>query len=240
VVAPTPQREGGATSRVFDVMAMPPDVYEIPLTRVKVDLILEPDLSLIDTGYRGSRSRIARAIAGHGRSIDDLARVICTHGHPDHAGAARAFGQAGANIYMHPADAAALATGWREAIRHPSRGRIFAAMTPQLEAFIPIVDGDVLPVLGGLEVVHTPGHTPGSICLYGARDRVLFVGDALQRRFGRVTYASGLYSDDHSAAKRAAKRLAALDVETIVFSHYPALREGVARTLAALAGDVAD
>ncbi len=141
---------------------------------------------------------------------------------------------------MHPADAASLATGWRAAIRHPSRGRIFAAMTPQPEQIIPIVDGDVLPVLGGLEIVHTPGHTPGSVCLYGARDRVLFVGDALQRRLGRVSYASGLYSDDHAAAKRAVKRLAALDVETIVFSHYPALSEGAARILAALARDVAD
>ena len=219
---------------------MTPGVYEIPLTRVKVDLILEPDVSLIDTGYRGSRTRIAAAIAAHGRSIDDLVRVICTHGHPDHAGGARAFGQSGVSIYMHPADAASLATGWRAAIRHPSRGRIFAAMTPQPEQIIPIVDGDVLPVLGGLEVVHTPGHTPGSVCLYGARDRVLFVGDALQRRLGRVSYASGLYSDDHAAAKRAVKRLAALDVETIVFSHYPALSEGAATILAALARDVAD
>jgi hypothetical protein len=62
----------------------------------------------------------------------------------------------------------------------------------------------------------------------------------LQRRLGRVSYASGLYSDDHVAAKRAVKRLAALDVETIVFSHYPALHEGAARTLAALARDAAD
>ena len=69
---------------------------------------------------------------------------------------------------------------------------------------VPIEDGDVLPVLGGLEVVHTPGHTPGSVCLYGARDRVLFVGDVLQRRRGRVSFASGLYSDDH--ARREADR----------------------------------
>jgi glyoxylase-like metal-dependent hydrolase (beta-lactamase superfamily II) len=224
---------------VFDVMAISPDVYEIQLTRVKAHLILEPDLSLIDTGYRGSQSRIARAIALHGRSIDDLARVICTHGHPDHAGCARALGQSGASIFMHPADRAGLRTGWRAAIRHPSRGRVFAAMTPEPTDFVPIVDGDVLPVLGGLEVVHTPGHTPGSVCLYGARDGVLFVGDVLQRRFGRVSYASGLYSDDHAAAKRSVKRLAALDVETIIFSHYPPLREGAARTLTALARDVA-
>ena len=41
-------------------------------------------------------------------------------------------------------------------------------MTPALPTFQPIEDGDVLPMLGGLRVIHTPGHTPGSVCLYGA------------------------------------------------------------------------
>jgi glyoxylase-like metal-dependent hydrolase (beta-lactamase superfamily II) len=108
-------------------------------------------------------------------------------------------------------------------------------MTPEPVEFSPIEDGQVLPMLGGLQVVHTPGHTPGSVCLYGARDRVLFVGDSLQRRFGRVSFASGLYSDDHAAAKRSVKRLAQLDVETIVFSHFATLEEGAAEVLARLA-----
>jgi glyoxylase-like metal-dependent hydrolase (beta-lactamase superfamily II) len=100
---------------------------------------------------------------------------------------------------------------------------------------VPIEDGDVLPILGGLHVIHTPGHTPGSVCLYGARDRVLFVGDTLQRRFGRVTTASGLYSDDAREARRQVQRLAELDVETIVFSHYPPLTSGAGETLTVLA-----
>ena len=100
---------------------------------------------------------------------------------------------------------------------------------------IPIEDGDVLPMLGGLRVVHTPGHTPGSVCFYGARDRVVFVGDTLQRRFGRVSFASSLYSDDIALARRAVQRLASLDVETVVFSHYPPLTEGASETLASLA-----
>ena len=205
------------------------------LGRVRAHLVLEPDLSLIDCGFRGSRGRIARAVEAAGRSMRELARVICTHGHPDHAGSARALALEGVPILIHPADAAGLRTSWAEALRRPSRGRLFAAMTPEPPEVVPIVDGDLLPVLGGLEVVHTPGHTPGSVCLYGARDRVLFVGDTLQRRWGRVSYASGLYSDDAAAARQAVKRLAALDVETIVFSHYPALRHHAAETLASLA-----
>jgi glyoxylase-like metal-dependent hydrolase (beta-lactamase superfamily II) len=108
-------------------------------------------------------------------------------------------------------------------------------MTPEPPDFVSIENGDVLPMLGGLEVIHTPGHTPGSVCLYGRRDKVLFVGDTLQRRFGRVSYASALYSDDVTAARRAVKRLASLDVITIVFSHYPPLQEGASEILESLA-----
>ena len=211
------------------------DVVEVQLTRVKAHLIVEAELSIIDCGYAGSGPRIGQAIAAHGRSPSDLRRVVVTHGHPDHAGSARELAEAGATILIHPADGAALRTTWADVVARPTRGRVFAAMTPEPPAFEPIEDGDVLPLLGGLRVIHTPGHTPGSVCLYGARDRVLFVGDTLQRRFGRVSFASGLYSDDHAAAKIAVKRLTELDVQTVVFSHFAALIEGANEILAALA-----
>src|SRR4051794_25346489 len=199
------------------------DVETIQLTRVKAHLILEPELTLIDCGYSGSLARIERAITAHGRTMDELARVICTHGHPDHAGSARELAGVVVPILMHPADADGLQTGWTEVAKRPSRGRVFAAMTPVPPHIVPSADGEILPTLGGLEVLHTPGHTPGSVCLYGRRDRVLFVGDTLQARFGRVTSASTLYSDDAAGARQQVQRLAELDVQTIIFSHYPAL-----------------
>jgi len=220
---------------------MPPDVRdlaEIQLTRVKAHLILEPELSLIDCGYAGSAGAIGRSIEAHGRSAAELRRVVITHGHPDHAGSARELAEAGVPILIHPADGVRLRLTWADLARRPTRGHLFAAMTPEPPAFQPIEDGDVLPMLGGLRVIHTPGHTPGSVCLYGARDRVLFVGDTLQRRFGRVSFASSLYSDDHAAARRSVKRLAVLDVRSVVFSHFAALEEGAADVLDGLASRV--
>jgi glyoxylase-like metal-dependent hydrolase (beta-lactamase superfamily II) len=211
------------------------DLTEIQLTRVKAHLVVEDELSLIDCGYAGSEGRIGEAIDRQGRRISELRRVLITHGHPDHAGSVAALAALGATIFIHPADGERLRTTWADVIASPTRGRVFAAMTPAIPTFEPIEDGDVLPMLGGLRVVHTPGHTPGSVCLYGARDRVLFVGDVLQRRFGQVSFASGLYSDDVAAARRAVRRLADLDVQRIVFSHYAALEVGAAETLARLA-----
>ena len=81
-------------------------------------------------GFAVRDLRIERAIHAQGRSMDDLALVICTHGHPDHAGGARELARSGVEIRIHPADADSLRIGWRAALRQPSRGRIFAAMTP--------------------------------------------------------------------------------------------------------------
>jgi glyoxylase-like metal-dependent hydrolase (beta-lactamase superfamily II) len=213
-----------------------PNVREIPLLRVKAHAILEgDDITLIDCGHASSPPAIDRALTGMGLGPERIRRVVCTHGHPDHAGGARALADRGIEVLINPLDAANLVVTYRDAARHPSRGRIFAAMTPPLESFTPIVDGDILPVLGGLEVVHTPGHTPGSVCLYAKEDGLLFVGDTLQRRFGRVSFASGLYSDDPALARQSAKRLAELDVKTIVFSHFSPLTEDAGATLADLA-----
>jgi glyoxylase-like metal-dependent hydrolase (beta-lactamase superfamily II) len=211
------------------------DVVPISLGRVLAHLILEPEPSLIDCGYARSRGRIEKAVSEQGHSLAELARVVCTHGHPDHAGGARELALAGIPVLIHPADGERLAITWRDMLRRPTRGKLFAAMTPEPPRTVPIEDGDVLPMLGGLRVIHTPGHTPGSVCFYGARDRIVFVGDTLQRRFGRVSFASSLYSDDIALARGAVQRLASLDVETVVFSHYPPLTEGASETLASLA-----
>jgi glyoxylase-like metal-dependent hydrolase (beta-lactamase superfamily II) len=221
------------------VRAIAPDVYEIPLTRVRAHLICDDGLTLIDAGLARSRPRIARAVESLGRSLDELDRVVCTHCHPDHAGGAFELLDDDVDLVMHPADLERVSVTFREALRRPSRGRFFAALTRTPTRAVPVKDGDVLPVLGGLHVVHTPGHTPGSICLYAPRHRLLFVGDALQARFGRIGFASRLYSDDYVGARDAVKRLAELEVETIVFSHYPPWRHDAAAVLRELAARAA-
>lgn len=96
-----------------------------------------------------------------GRTLEG---ILCTHGHNDHINAAVDLASAtGAPIALHPAD-----TMLWEAV-HPGRA-------PERK----LAHGDVLSMGGAqFQVWHTPGHSPGAVCLYLAEAAVLFSGDTL-------------------------------------------------------------
>ena len=216
-------------------MEISPGVHAVQLLGAHGHVILEERLTLIDAGLRGSGRLLKRYLERHGRTLDELTTIVCTHGHPDHAGGVRELASGEMDVLMHPADFEGLQVDIRGALRRPTRGRLFAALTPTPVRSVPLSDGDVLPVGGGLRVIHTPGHTPGSVCLYAEREKLLFVGDVLQRRrSGEVIFAHSVYSDDIDAARSSVQRLAGLDVEMIVFSHYAPVREGATEILADL------
>ena len=99
---------------------------------------------------------------------------------------------------------------------------------------IQLEGGEILKPLGGLRVVPTPGHTPGSICLYAPERKLLFVGDALQRRRKKLRLPAKMVSTDLVAAIASVKKMAELDLEIICFGHGRPLFEGVHGRLTAL------
>src|SRR5437879_13839156 len=72
-------------------------------------------------------------------------------------------------------------------------------------------------------------------CLWAPRHRLLFTGDVLQVRWGRLTYARAFFSHDYPAARAAVSRLATLDVETIALAHYGLWQRDAHERLRALA-----
>jgi len=70
-----------------------------------------------------------------------------------------------------------------------------------------------------LEVIHTPGHTPGSISLYSKKHKLLFVGDAINNRFIKMRYPPKSVSTSLDEAVSSARKLVELDFESICFGH---------------------
>lgn len=209
-------------------MEIAPGVHQVRMLGADAFLIAEERLTLIDAGMVGSRLMLERYLRRIGRSTDELERIICTHGHPDHIGGVSELvrNRDDVSVLIHPDDLAGLRLPLREALARTAdrairRGRLIQYLTRTPVDPISVNDGDVLPMLGGLRVVHTPGHTPGSICLYAERLRLLFTGDVLQVLRGRLTYASAFFSHDHAGARASVEKLAALEVDRIALSHYP-------------------
>jgi hydroxyacylglutathione hydrolase len=135
------------------------------------------------------------------------AAVVLTHGHFDHLGAVRdVLAATGAPLLVHEADAGCITTA------EGTGGRMFGfdATAPQADRLL--VDGDnVEDGAVVLAVLHTPGHTEGSICLLGHGH--LFSGDTLfAGSIGRTDFPGG----DMAAMRRSIIRLSALDDETVV------------------------
>lgn len=104
-----------------------------------------------------------------------VTRIFCTHGHIDHvAGASEAKAATGAPLSLHAGD-----EGWLASL--PNQAEMFGfdpVEPPVLDARHE--DGETFSV-GECEatVIHTPGHSPGSSCLWFAREEILFTGDTL-------------------------------------------------------------
>jgi len=225
-------------------MEIAPHVHSVQLLGANAFLIAEERLTLIDAGLAGSRPLLLRHLHQIGRSVDEIDRIVCTHGHPDHVGGVRELlDEDRIEVLIHPDDLAGLSLTLREALAAPQggtrRGHLLQYVTPHPGAASPLQDGDVIPVLGGLEAIHTPGHTPGSVCLYARGPRILFTGDVLQVRFGRLAFASPIFSHDHAQARASVQRLAHVEVDIIAFSHYRPMREGASAALAGLARQAA-
>jgi len=156
--------------------------------------------------------------------------VILTHHHIDHAGAALALCQAtGARLAVHRDDAPYLQSGrprdrmtlWGLAERLPPRLASYVISTAVGESRL-LDDGDVI---AGLTVLHGPGHTPGSICLYSASESALFLGDVLNNERGIRTPPWNV-NHSHRRARLAPQRLEGLRFEQAHFGHGPSILRG--------------
>jgi glyoxylase-like metal-dependent hydrolase (beta-lactamase superfamily II) len=82
-----------------------------------------------------------------------------------------------------------------------------------------LTDGEELPFGGGVTVIHTPGHTPGHICLYHAGTKTLITGDALNLVDGELTGPNPQFTHDLTTARSSLKKLARFDIDKVICYH---------------------
>jgi glyoxylase-like metal-dependent hydrolase (beta-lactamase superfamily II) len=84
---------------------------------------------------------------------------------------------------------------------------------------IQLEGGEVVGPLGGMEVIHTPGHTPGSISLFSPQKKLLIVGDILNNGHRELHLTPRSISNDVSQARESVKRLTQLDFDILCCGH---------------------
>ena len=211
-------------------------VYVLPIPRgsreaegfLNLTMILDDENgnALVDTGLPGQEETIASALADAGIGVRDLGRIIFTHQDLDHIGSGAALvRQSGARVLAHAVEAPYIEGELKPLKPTPEMLEQRPQMREMLQRLEPVgvdellEDGERLDLAGGTQVIFTPGHTPGHMSLYLERSRVLVAGDALTAEEGHLNGPNPPVTLDTDEAARSVRRLAELDVETIVCYH---------------------
>jgi len=160
-------------------------------------LIVDKDgVTIIDAGLPGDWKALQAELAATGKSLGDVRALILTHGDTDHIGfAARLYRETGIAAHIHEADVdrARLTvkkpnSGWGPVKIGPlagflwysaRRGGLRIRPATELET---VADNEVLDVPGSPRIIHTPGHTPGSVAVHVPALDALFIGDTMTTR----------------------------------------------------------
>jgi glyoxylase-like metal-dependent hydrolase (beta-lactamase superfamily II) len=184
-------------------------------------LVRGREAALVDCGLSSRVDEIGAVLSAAGTGWDRVRHVLITHAHGDHVdGFVEVTAAApGAALYAGAAEMDSLrSTVWSgRSQRWPVR---------------PVTNGQEV---FGLEVVDTPGHTPGHIAVFDTDSRVLVAGDALTSTVDELRGPMSDYTPDMPAAEESVRRLAALEPQVVLVGHGPPVQRDAAAQLRRLA-----
>jgi glyoxylase-like metal-dependent hydrolase (beta-lactamase superfamily II) len=175
-----------------------PTEFDIKLSTFapRIYLVVAGEGAFIDSGY--GNEDLANCLLDYATNIGGVkpSYIIVTHAHPDHiSGAMRLVSKTGAKLVLHSMEKTDLPVDKK------------------------VEDGDIISLNGiDLEMVHTPGHNPGHICIYVRKERIMFTGDHV---LAEGTTALQPPWGDMSQYINSLKKLLLYDIELMLPAHGP-------------------
>jgi glyoxylase-like metal-dependent hydrolase (beta-lactamase superfamily II) len=176
-------------------------------------LVRGKEVASVDTGLPNHGATCAETITAAGLGWETVGHVLLTHSHPDHVGSLG------------------------EVLAAAPQARVYAgaADMPQIKSsrtITPVTDGEEV---FGLQILATPGHTPGHISVLDPVGSLLVVGDAMANMNHHLRGSNPQYTADMAQAKQSVKQLAALTFTKAVFGHGDPLEQDASAAVATLA-----
>lgn len=219
------------------------EMIEIPMNMMGRESTICPTLIwddntviLVDAGMAGTLPVIKKAMEGAGVPPERLDKIIVTHQDIDHIGGIKDILDElpEVKVLAHEEDKPYI-QGEKKLVRLNSNfmERINALPEEEQEKVLYIFENSHAPVditladeeeladCGGIVVIHTPGHTPGHICLYHKATKTLIVGDAMNISEGQLLGTNNLILTEEDAKTAAAslKKFEKCDVENVITYH---------------------
>jgi glyoxylase-like metal-dependent hydrolase (beta-lactamase superfamily II) len=195
----------------------------------------DENMILVDAGYSGQYDTIRDVCINEGIDFENINKIIITHQDLDHFGGLPEILEASKNkidVMAHEDDKPYI-QGEKPLVRLNSNflnsmpedrremiKQMFKNFTP-VDVDTTLSDNQELPFCGGITVIHTPGHTPGHLCLYHKISKTLIVGDAMNIMDGKLVGPRKeiLEEDDYDIAIDSLKKLLKFDVDNIITYH---------------------
>ena len=217
-------------------MKITENIHLIPNVQANSYLIIEPDgLTIIDTGMPFSEKQTLRYLTSLGRSAEEIKRILITHADLDHYGCLAALKEAsGARTFASQPEAEAMGRGRSSRPVYRDIGRFQGFMIRLMGKYLKpapiqvdeiLTDGQVLPVLGGLQVVETPGHSPGHLSFYAPSIRVLFCGDSMKSNDKGLRASRSRNNWNQRLADASVRKLSGLEAQIVCPGHGPVIRD---------------
>ena len=187
----------------------------------------EDELTIIDTGMPRNAKKILDYIRKMNQQPSDVSTIMLTHCHMDHMGSAHDLKElTNAKVAVHEMDADFVAGKKTPPAPKGATGLLIRAFSGFIKPK-PVQPDIILKEndhVGELVVVHTPGHTPGSISLLDPARRVLFVGDAIRVVDDKIDSPSERNSFNIQLAMKSIKKISQLDFDVLLSGHGLPLR----------------